>query len=132
MIAGNFAATMQSNIKRMLAYSSIGHTGFALMALVTFSTQGLSVLNFYLLAYALAGTAAWMLSSYFADAARAEDMNSYKGLGFKYPLAGVCFVIVLISLTGLPLTAGFYGKFLTFSAAYQTHFRMVIIYGCCC
>jgi len=121
MIVGNFAATMQNNVKRMLAYSSIGHTGFALMAIATFSSQGLTVLNFYLLAYALAGTAAWMLATYFADAAGAEDMNSYKGLGFKYPLAGVCFVIVLISLTGLPLTAGFYGKFLTFSAAYQTY-----------
>jgi NADH-quinone oxidoreductase subunit N len=121
MIAGNFAATMQSNVKRMLAYSSIGHTGFALMAIVTFSSQGLGVLSFYLLAYALAGTAAWMLATYFADAAGAEDMNGYKGLGFKYPLAGVCFVIVLISLTGLPLTAGFYGKFLTFSVAYQAY-----------
>lgn len=121
MIVGNFAATMQSNVKRMLAYSSIGHTGFALMAIVTFSSQGLTVLTFYLLAYALAATAAWMLATWFADAAGAEDMNSYKGLGFKYPLAGVCFVIVLISLTGLPLTAGFYGKFLTFSAVYQSY-----------
>lgn len=121
MIAGNFAATMQNNVKRMLAYSSIGHTGFALMAIVTFSQHGLSVLNFYLVAYALAGTAAWMLATYFADASGAEDMNGYKGLGFKYPFAGVCFVIVLISLTGLPLTAGFYGKFLTLSAAYQAY-----------
>ncbi|MBS1529510.1 MAG: NADH-quinone oxidoreductase subunit N, partial [Bacteroidetes bacterium] len=122
MIVGNFAATMQNNVKRMLAYSSIGHTGFVLMAMVAaFSTHSLSVLTFYLVAYALAGTAAWMLATYFADAAGAEDMNSYKGLGFKYPTAGVCFVIVLISLTGLPLTAGFYGKFLTFSAAYQAY-----------
>jgi len=121
MIVGNFAATMQSNVKRMLAYSSIGHTGFALMAIATFSSQGLTVLNFYLLAYALAGTAAWMLATFFADVTGAEDMNSYKGLGFRYPLAGVCFVIVLISLTGLPLTAGFYGKFLTFSAVYQSY-----------
>ena len=89
MIAGNFAATLQHNVKRMLAYSSIAHTGFALMALVTFSSQGLSVLAFYLFAYALANIGAWMLASYFADAAGAEDMNSYKGLGFKYPLAGV-------------------------------------------
>ena len=121
MIAGNFAATLQNNVKRMLAYSSIGHTGFALMALVTFTPQGLSVLSFYLFAYALANVGAWMLASYFADAAGAKDMNGYKGLGFKYPLAGVCFVILLISLTGLPLTAGFYGKFLTFSAVYQVY-----------
>ncbi|HEX3385081.1 MAG TPA: proton-conducting transporter membrane subunit, partial [Mucilaginibacter sp.] len=125
MIVGNFAATMQNNVKRMLAYSSIGHTGFALMAIVTAlimpAGRGLPVLTFYLVAYAFAGTAAWMLATYFADAAGAEDMNGYKGLGFKYPLAGICFVIVLISLTGLPLTAGFYGKFLTFSAAYQAY-----------
>ncbi len=121
MIAGNFAATLQHNVKRMLAYSSIGHTGFALMALVTFSSQGLSVLAFYLFAYALANVGAWMLASYFADSAGTEDMNGYKGLGFKYPLAGVCFVILLISLTGLPLTAGFYGKFLSFSAVYQVY-----------
>ncbi|HWD87707.1 MAG TPA: NADH-quinone oxidoreductase subunit N [Mucilaginibacter sp.] len=125
MIVGNFAAAMQNNVKRMLAYSSIGHTGFALMAIVTAlimpAGRGLPVLTFYLVAYALAGTAAWMLATYFADAAGAEDMNGYKGLGFKYPVAGVCFVIVLISLTGLPLTAGFYGKFLTFSAAYQAY-----------
>ncbi|HVS93207.1 MAG TPA: NADH-quinone oxidoreductase subunit N [Mucilaginibacter sp.] len=121
MIVGNFAATMQHNVKRMLAYSSIGHTGFALMALVTFTGQGLTVLTFYLVAYALAAAAAWMLATYFDDAAGAEDMAAYKGLGYKYPLAGICFVIVLISLTGLPLTAGFYGKFLTFSAVYQVY-----------
>jgi len=123
MIAGNFAAALQSNVKRMLAYSSIGHTGFAMMALVNFSLQGqgISALKFYLLAYALAGTAAWMLAAYFADTAGAEDMNSYKGLGFKYPLAGVCFVIVLISLTGIPLTAGFNGKLLAFSAVYAVY-----------
>lgn len=124
MIAGNFAATLQNNVKRMLAYSSIGHTGFALMGVVAFSlhnTQGITALSFYLVAYSLANIGAWMLASYFADSAGAEDMNSYKGLGFKYPLAGVCFVIILISLTGLPLTAGFYGKFLAFSSVYVVY-----------
>jgi NADH-quinone oxidoreductase subunit N len=123
MIAGNFAATLQNNVKRMLAYSSIGHTGFALMCLVNFNPdrQGTIAITFYLVAYALASLGAWMLATYFADAADAEEMSGYKGLGFKYPLAGVCFVILLISLTGLPLTAGFYGKFLTFSAVYQVY-----------
>ena len=121
MIAGNFAATLQSNIKRMLAYSSIGHTGFALMAIVTFTTQGIKALTFYLLAYALANIGAWMLASYFSNTAQAENIDDYKGLGFKYPLAGVCFVIILISLTGLPITAGFYGKFVVFSSVYAVY-----------
>lgn len=121
MIAGNFAAVMQSNVKRMLAYSSIGHTGFAMMALVTFTPAGLSALSFYLLAYSLANLGAWMLASYFADTAGAEDMNGYRGLGYRYPLAGVCFVVILISLTGLPVTGGFYAKFYTFSVAYQVY-----------
>ncbi|MDB5024662.1 MAG: NADH-quinone oxidoreductase subunit [Mucilaginibacter sp.] len=121
MIVGNFAATLQNNIKRMLAYSSIGHTGFALMALVTFTAQGKSALTFYLIAYALANTGAWMLASYFANTAKAENISDLKGLGFKYPVAGVCFVILLISLTGLPVTAGFYGKFLAFSSVYAAY-----------
>jgi len=123
MIIGNFAATWQNNVKRMLAYSSVGHTGFAMMAMLNFNPdrQGIVALTFYLIAYALASTGAWMLATYFADTAKAEDMNGYKGLGFKYPLAGVCFVIILISLTGLPVTAGFYGKFLAFSAVYAIY-----------
>jgi NADH-quinone oxidoreductase subunit N len=121
MIAGNFAATLQNNIKRMLAYSSVGHTGFVLMALVTFSTQGKSALTFYVAAYALANIGAFMLASYFANTLKAEDVNSYKGLGLKYPVAGVCFVIILISLTGLPVTAGFNGKLLVFSSVYSVY-----------
>lgn len=121
MIAGNFAATLQTNIKRMLAYSSIGHTGFALMTIVNLTQQGTSALIFYLTVYALANIAAFMLANYFANSANAEDTDAYKGLGFKYPLAGVCFVIVLISLTGLPVTAGFNGKLLVFSSVYSVY-----------
>jgi NADH-quinone oxidoreductase subunit N len=123
MIAGNFAATLQTNIKRMLAYSSIGHTGFALMALVNFNAnrQGIVALTFYLFVYALANISALMLASYFTNTAKAEELDSYKGLGLKYPLAGVCFVIILISLAGLPVTAGFNGKLLVFSSVYAVY-----------
>jgi NADH-quinone oxidoreductase subunit N len=121
MIAGNFAAVLQSNVKRMLAYSSIGHTGFALMAIVTFSSTGISALTFYLAVYGLANIAALALATYFANVTGAEDVDGYKGLGHKYPVASVCFVIVLISLTGLPITAGFTGKLLVFSAVYGTY-----------
>jgi NADH-quinone oxidoreductase subunit N len=121
MIAGNFAAIWQQNIKRLLAYSGIGHTGFALMAVVTFSAQGIKALNFYLAVYAVANLGALMLASYFANTMKAENLDEYKGLGFKYPVASVCFVILLISLTGIPVSAGFNAKVLVFSAVYDVY-----------
>lgn len=120
MIAGNFAAVMQKNVKRMLAYSSIGHTGFALMAVVTMQIPA-TTLTFYLVAYTLASVAALMLATYFTNNEGAETVEEYKGFGFRYPVASVCFVVVLISLTGIPVTAGFTGKLLVFAAAYNNY-----------
>jgi len=121
MIVGNFAAVMQNNAKRMLAYSSIGHTGFALMAIVTFNTEGISTLTFYLAVYAVTNIAALALVSYFEHITGSDDIVNYKGLGFKYPVASVCFVVILISLTGLPVTAGFNAKLLVFSSVYGAY-----------
>ncbi|MDB5031483.1 NADH-quinone oxidoreductase subunit N [Mucilaginibacter sp.] len=121
MIAGNFAAVMQNNVKRMLAYSSIGHTGFALMAIVTFTSQGITALAYYLAVYVIANIGALMLVTYFTKITGSEDVNTYKGLGLKYPAASICFIIILISLTGLPVTAGFTGKLLVFSAVYSVY-----------
>ncbi|MES2266544.1 MAG: NADH-quinone oxidoreductase subunit N [Bacteroidota bacterium] len=125
MVVGNFAAVWQNNVKRMLAYSGIGHTGFALMAVVTFSGQGLTALTYYLLVYGLANIAALMLANYFENNEGITNISDYKGLGFKYPLASVAFIVVLISLTGIPISAGFTGKVVVFSAVYgvyqQTH-----------
>ncbi|WCT13959.1 NADH-quinone oxidoreductase subunit N [Mucilaginibacter jinjuensis] len=121
MIAGNFAAVWQKNIKRILAYSSIGHTGFALMAVATFTTQGISALLFYLAAYIFANIAALMLVTYFADVTGAEDLDGYKGLGLKHPVAAISFVVILISLAGLPVSAGFNGKLLVFSSVYSVY-----------
>lgn len=121
MIGGNFAAIMQQNVKRMLAYSSIGHTGFALMAIVSFSTEGISSLIFYLAVYAVANLGALILASYFANITGAENMEGYRGLGFKLPAASISFVVILISLTGLPVTAGFIGKVLVFQSVYNIY-----------
>ena len=121
MVAGNFAAVLQRNVKRMLAYSSIGHTGFALMAIVTFNSTGIAALTYYLAVYGLANIGALALATYFANVLDADDMDSYKGLGLKYSAASICFVIVLISLTGLPVTAGFTGKLFVFSAVYGVY-----------
>lgn len=125
MIAGNFAALWQNNVKRMLAYSGIGHTGFALMAVTTFSAAGLSSLAYYLFVYGLANIAALMMANFFENNEDIINIGDYKGLGFKYPVISVAFVVVMISLTGIPISAGFTGKVLVFSAVYdiyqQTH-----------
>jgi len=119
MIAGNFAAVMQKNIKRMMAYSSIGHTGFALMAIIVYNDSAFSALVYYLAVYGIANIGALALATYFANATGAENIEGYKGLGLKLPAASVCFAIVLVSLTGLPISAGFNGKLLLFSATYS-------------
>ncbi|MBL4674713.1 MAG: NADH-quinone oxidoreductase subunit N [Mucilaginibacter sp.] len=125
MIAGNFAALWQNSVKRMLAYSGIGHTGFALMAVTTFSAAGLSSLAYYLFVYGLANIAAFMMANFFENNEDITNIGDYKGLGFKYPVISVAFVVVMISLTGIPISAGFTGKLLVFSAVYdiyqQTH-----------
>jgi NADH-quinone oxidoreductase subunit N len=121
MVVGNFAAIWQTNVKRLLAYSSIGHTGFALMAVVAFSTQGISSVIFYLAVYALANVGALMLTTFYANRIGAHSLDQYKGAGLRYPLPSVCFVIILISLAGLPITAGFNGKVLVFSAVYTAY-----------
>ncbi|HVW98049.1 MAG TPA: NADH-quinone oxidoreductase subunit N [Mucilaginibacter sp.] len=121
MIAGNFAAVLQQSVKRMLAYSSIGHTGFALMAIATYSTAGINALVFYLALYGIANIGALALASYFANMLDIDNMNGYKGLGFRFPAASVCFVIILVSLTGLPVSGGFTGKLLVFSSVYAVY-----------
>jgi NADH-quinone oxidoreductase subunit N len=121
MIAGNFAAIWQQNIKRMLAYSSVGHTGFALMAIVAFTPQSTTALSFYLAVYGIANIGVLALATYFANAMQAHTLADYKGLGGKYPIASVCFVILLVSLTGIPVSAGFNAKVLVFSAVYNVY-----------
>ena len=121
MLVGNFAAIWQTNVKRLLAYSGIGHTGFALMAALCFTAQGISALSFYLFIYAIANIGTLALASYFSNVAGAEEVADYSGLGIRYPVASVCFVILLISLTGLPVTAGFNAKLLVFSAIYTLY-----------
>jgi NADH-quinone oxidoreductase subunit N len=117
MIIGNFSALWQDNVKRMLAYSSIGHTGFVMMAVPGLSEGALRGVLFYLFIYSLMNMSAFMLADRIEAQTGSLKISHYKGMGKKLPLTFFMFVITLISLTGLPPTAGFVGKLLIFSSA---------------
>jgi NADH-quinone oxidoreductase subunit N len=121
MIIGNFSALWQNNVKRMLAYSSIGHTGFLLMAIIAYSPTGFKSLLFYLSVYAVMNMLAFFLADKIEEKTGAVNLSEYTGLGKILKVELVCFVIVLIALTGLPPTAGFIAKFLVFSSVLQVY-----------
>lgn len=118
MFVGNLAALVQSNIKRMLAYSSIAQAGYILVAFAASSDLGIAAALFYLVAYALMKLGAFSVVAHFAGAGEKRlEIDDYAGLGARHPLLAACFSIFLLSLVGIPLTSGFFGKFYIFKAA---------------
>jgi NADH-quinone oxidoreductase subunit N len=118
MLGGNLLALRQNNIKRMLAYSSIAHFGYLLVALISGRGGGTAAVIFYLTAYNLAVLAAFGLVTVLSTTdAEAMDIGNYTGLFWRRPVLACVFSIVLLSLAGIPLTAGFMGKFLLVKAA---------------
>lgn len=116
MTLGNFAAIWQDNLKRMLAYSSIAHAGYLLLGMAVMSNQGLTAILVYFGIYAIMNLGAFFVVMLIANKTGSEDINDYKGLGYSTPFLGISLGIFLISLTGLPPTAGFIGKLYIFSA----------------
>ena len=116
MTLGNFTALWQDNLKRMLAYSSIAHAGYLLLGIVVLSTQGLMAVLIYFFFYMLMNLGAFYIVMLIANKTGSENINEYDGLGYKAPFYGVALTIFLISLTGLPPTAGFIGKLYIFIA----------------
>lgn len=121
MLVGNLIALRQTNIKRMMAYSSIGHTGFLLMAIITTETNNPQILMFYLTIYTIMNLATFGLIDIMEQKIGSADLSSYQGLGKQYPLFFTAFTILGISLIGLPPTAGFIGKLLVFSATFDLY-----------
>ena len=115
MVVGNIMAIFQDDPKRLMAYSSIGHTGFLLMLFVIPELNILKALNFYLLVYVLMNIGAFLSFSYLEKAYGAVKLNDFKGLGKSAPLIGVSLVVFMVSLVGLPPTAGFIAKFFVFT-----------------
>jgi len=126
MVVGNLIALRQTNLKRMLAYSSIAHAGYILIAMIA---QDSSSLLFYFVVYVFMNIGAFSAVIAMGRKNREfEELEDYAGIGFKYPWIGATFSIFLISLAGFPPTGGFLAKFYVFSAAVnQGHITIVII-----
>jgi len=130
MTLGNVLAIAQMNIKRMLAYSSIAHAGYVLISIVAGGNSGLSSSVFYLLVYSLMTIGSFAVIIALGEKGeRNEELSDYRGLGLKYPLLGVCMTIFMVSLSGIPPTAGFVGKFYIFSAAVKNGQLWLAIIG---
>lgn len=121
MCIGNFSALWQNNVKRLMSYSAIGQSGFILMGIAAYSMTGQKAILFFLFVYAFANIGAFLVIGYFSNIFHSEELDDYKGMGMKYPLVAACMVVFLISLTGLPPTAGFVGKLLIFSSAVEAY-----------
>jgi NADH-quinone oxidoreductase subunit N len=116
MTVGNLAALLQSNVKRMLAYSSIAHAGYMMAGLAVVGPQGIVSVMIYLATYLFMQLGAFYAIMLIENKIGSEEIDDYRGLMLRTPMVASAFVIFLVSLTGIPLTAGFIGKFYLFTA----------------
>ena len=116
MTLGNLVAIVQQNVKRMLAYSSIAHAGYVLLGLAVATPDAQQAMMFYLVTYLFMNLGAFGVVIALAEKGLGETVADYQGLGFRAPMVGLAMAVFLFSLTGLPPTAGFAGKFLLFAA----------------
>ncbi len=130
MIVGNFAALLQTNVKRLLGYSSIAHAGYILIAFTAHSQIGTAAAMFYLASYALMNIGAFAVVSHIAARhekyVRIEDLS---GLGRREPATAALLAIFVFSLIGVPLTGGFFAKFYIFQAALSSHLVWLTVLG---
>src|SRR5271166_1501212 len=130
MTLGNLAALQQTNMKRLLAYSSIAQAGYALMGFVVLSNDGIRAMLFYLFAYYVMDAGAFLVVMIVANSTGREDVEAYRGLAWRGGIVpAVALTIFLFSLTGIPLTVGFIGKFYLFAAVIKGQFYILAIVG---
>jgi NADH-quinone oxidoreductase subunit N len=130
MVVGNFAAILQSNIKRLLAYSSIAHAGYVLVAVAANSDIGSAAVMFYMAAYAVTNIGAFAVVTYVArKGEQYVKIEDFAGLGQRQPGMAAMLSIFLLSLIGVPLTGGFFGKFYIFKAALDSHLIWLTVLG---
>ncbi|MCK6555470.1 NADH-quinone oxidoreductase subunit N [Candidatus Binatia bacterium] len=130
MTVGNITAVVQTNIKRMLAYSSIAHAGYLLIGMVAGGSGGGSAMLFYLLVYALMTLGAFAVVIAIGRRGEPnEEIADYAGLGFRNPVLGLAMTVFMLSLAGFPPLGGFVAKFYVFSAAVQAGYYWLAIIG---
>ena len=130
MVIGNFAALAQTNIKRLLAYSSIAHAGYVMVAIAAHNQVGVAAAMFYLAAYAFMNIGAFAVITHFSrQGEKYVNVDDLAGLGWKQPATAALFSIFLLSLIGVPLTGGFFGKFYIFKAALDANLVWLSILG---
>tara|TARA_B100002052_G_scaffold138460_1_gene126935 strand:+ start:1209 stop:2660 length:1452 start_codon:yes stop_codon:yes gene_type:complete len=130
MTIGNLLALRQDNVKRMLAYSTISHVGFMLMALCAMNVEAIAGIMFYLLMYSFMNLSAFYMVLFASNKLNAVNVDDWNGLAFRTPILSAFMVISLVSLAGLPPTSGFIGKVYLFrSLFYDKEFFWLAIVG---
>ncbi len=129
MTLGNLVAVWQDNLKRLLAYSSIAHAGYMLMGVVLLSDKGVAAVLIYFVMYLFMNLGAFYVVMLVANKTGSEDISAFRGLGYRSPIISVAMAIFLVSLTGLPPTAGFIGKFYLFSAVLDARWIWLAVVG---
>jgi NADH-quinone oxidoreductase subunit N len=128
MIVGNLAAITQTNVKRMLAYSSIAHAGYGLMGIIAMSELGMRAVLVYMLVYVFANVGIWTTVLILRRREYAgESVDDFDGLHARAPMWAFAMVVFLLSLGGIPPTAGFIGKYYLFAAAIQSGYGWLAI-----
>jgi len=129
MSLGNFLAIFQSNMKRLLAYSSVAQAGYVMIGLVTLTEQGSAASLFYLLFYAFTNIAAFGVIIVLSNQLGTDELKDFSGLSRKSPFIALVMLFALLSLSGIPPTAGFFGKFFVFRAAIESGLWWLALIG---
>ncbi len=127
---GNLAALAQHDVKRLLAYSSVSHAGFALMAIAANNVAGAEALLYYLVPYAAATVGAFaVVAARERELQRPVTLDALAGFGWERPFLGVALWVFVLSFAGFPLTGGFLGKFTVFAAVYESGWWWLVVIG---
>jgi NADH-quinone oxidoreductase subunit N len=127
LLVGNITAVIQTSTKRMLAYSSIAHAGYMLLALIALNQFTQSSVLFYSLAYSIGSIASFGVLNIVAKARGNDSTESFNGLAKTNPLLAVAMTVALLSLAGIPPTAGFFAKYYIFTAAFQSGYGWLVL-----
>lgn len=129
LIISNFTAAVQTSVKRMLAYSSISHAAFMLMAILANQRSGasLSAVLYYSLAYSIGSITAFTVLYNVSKKDNNSSINAFNGLGKRSPLVAVCMLVAMLSLAGIPITSGFFAKYYVFTALMSTGYNWLLI-----